>query len=103
MTNNSEKRRIGDCREVERLKLIANSWMFSVPVRGYLDYNISKKINEELYQFVEGLGCFLKECGSGTGPRQEKIIAFTIKIEKDVDDNVEKIQQFIKHNVLPIV
>ena len=103
MTNNSEKGNLGDLREVDVLKLISSSWMFSVPVKGYPDYWLSKKINKILNEFVEGLGCILKECGSGTGPKQQPIIAFTVKIEKNAQENVQKIKEYITCNVLPIV
>lgn len=103
MTNNSEKGNLGDLREVEVLKLVSNSWMFSVPVDGYPDYFVSKKINQELNEFVEGLGCILKECGSGTGPKQQPIIAFTVKIETNAEETVKKIQQYLNGNVVPIV
>ena len=103
MTNNGEKSNLGDLREVEVLKLVSNSWMFTVPVKGYPDYIISKKINQELEEFVKGLGCILKECGSGTGPKQQPIIAFTVKIEKDAEEAVKKIQQYLSSKVLPIV
>lgn len=103
MTNNSEKGNLGDLREVEVLKLVSNSWMFSVPVDGYPDYFVSKKINQELNEFVEGLGCILKECGSGIGPKQQPIIAFTVKIETNAEETVKKIQQYLNGNVVPIV
>ena len=103
MTNNSKRSKLGDLREVETLKLVSSSWMFSVPVKGYPDYRVSKEINEGLKQFVEGLGCILKECGSGTGPKQQPIIAFTVKIEKNADEMVEKIEQYLTLNVVPIV
>lgn len=103
MTNNSEKGKLGDLREVEVLKLVSSSWMFSVPVNGYPDYMVSKKINQELEQFVEGLNCILKECGSGTGPKQQPIIAFTVKIVTNAEETVKKIQQYLNSNVVPIV
>lgn len=103
MTNNSEKGKLGALREVEVLKLVSNSWMFSVPVNGYPEYFVSKKINQELNEFVEGLGCILKECGSGTGPKQQPIIAFTVKIETNAEETVKKIQQYLNGNVVPIV
>ena len=62
-----------------------------------------KKINQELNEFVEGLGCILKECGSGTGPKQQPIIAFTVKIETNAEETVNKIQQYLNGNVVPIV
>ena len=61
MANNSEKGNFGDWREVEVLKLVSNSLMFSVSVNGYPDNWLSQKINKELNEFVEGLGCELKE------------------------------------------
>lgn len=103
MTNNSEKGNLGALREVEVLKLVSNSWMFSVPVDGYPDYFVSKKINQELNDFVEGLGCVLKECGSGTGPKQQLIIAFTVKIETNAEETIKKIQKYLNSNVVPIV
>ena len=89
--------------EVDVLKLVSSSWMFSVPVKGYPNYFVSQKINQELEKFVEELGCTLKECGSGTGSKHEPIIAFTVKIEKNAEENVEKIQQYLIRNVVPIV
>lgn len=103
MTNNSERIKSEALREVEILKLVSNRWMFSVPVQGYPDYKVSKKINKELEQFIEGLNCRLVECGSGTGPKQQPIIAFTVKIETNAEETVKKIEQYLNSNVLPIV
>ena len=103
MTNNSEKGKIETLREVDVLKLVGSCWMFSVPVKKYPDYIVSKKIDEELAKFVEGLGCNLKECGSGTGSKQQPIIAFTVKIETNAEETVKKIEQYLNRNVLPIV
>ena len=103
MTNNSENSKLGDLREVEVLKLVASRWMFTVPVKGYPNYTISKQINEALEQFVNGLKCKLVECGSGTGPKQQLIIAFTVKIEENAEEMVKKIVQYLNSNVVPIV
>ena len=103
MTNNSEKNNLGELREVEVLKLVSSQWMFIVPVKGYPNYTISKKINEALEQFVKELNCKLVECGSGTGSKQQLIIAFTVKIEKNAEEMVKKIVQYLNCNVVPIV
>ena len=62
-----------------------------------------KLANQELAKFVEGLNCNLKECGSGTGPMQQPIIAFTVKIETNAEETVKKIEQYLSNNVVPIV
>ena len=103
MTNNSEKGKFETLREVDTLKLVGSCWMFSVPVKKYPDYIVSKKINGELAKFVEGLNCNLKECGSGTGPMHQPIIAFTVKIETNAEETVKKIEQYLCSNVVPIV
>lgn len=103
MTNNRERNKDEALREVDILKLVSCRWMFSVPVDRYPDYKVSKQINQELEQFVEGLSCKLVECGSGTGPKQQPIIAFTVKIETNAEETVKKIELYLNSNVVPIV
>ncbi len=103
MTNNGERNKIETLREVDTLKLISCNWMFSVPVERYPDYKVSKQISQELEDFVQSLNCRFVEYGTGTGPSKQRIIAFTVKIEECVKENVEKIEQYLYDKVMPIV
>ena len=105
MKKNGEYDKIGTERKVDVLGLVARHWMFSVPVDKYPDCWVSNKVNDGLAQFVSGLEkCSLVECGSGTHNSQP-IIAFTVKIDKDVntEETVNKIEEYITENVVPLV
>lgn len=105
MKKNGEYDKIGTERKVDILGLVARKWMFSVPVDKYPDYWVSRKVNDGLAQFVSGLEkCSLAECGTGTHNSQ-LIIAFTVKIDKDVNvkQAVNKIEEYITENVVPLV
>ena len=90
-------------REIDTLKLVASCWLFSVPVTRYPDYKLSREINDNLDKFVSNLGCVLRECGSGTGTMRQPIIAFRVRIEKDIEENVKKIKDYLTEKVMPNV
>ena len=107
MTNNSGKENGLSERKVEILKMVSQKWLFMIPVVRYPEYCLSEKVNSELEFFVNSIGCKLVECGSGTCCPQILIVAYTIKIEEEnqkrVDELVQKINEYLTKQVVPII
>ncbi len=103
MTNNGNA--IEMKREVDILKLVSHKWLFMIPVEKYPDYNVSITVKSELEDFVNAIGCKLIECGTGTASYETLIVAYTVKIEDEVnqEDLVRKVKGFLTEKVIPVV
>lgn len=105
MMNNSVGKEIKVLRKVEVIKMVSQKWLFTITVANYPDYKLSKKLNNDLDQFVEGLNCRLIECGTGTASERTPIVAYTVKIEdaENAEEIVKKIKEYIIVNMVPII